>query len=85
MNLTLTEQDKLHLKGAGLAAVALVALLLIGRFVHPALSMAVCGLLFPWAIERYQVIRKEGEFSKRDIVLGAIPFEIIAAAWWLLF
>ncbi len=85
MNLTLTEQDKLHLKGAGLAAVALVALLLIGRFVHPALSMAVCGLLFPWAIERYQAIRKEGEFSKRDIVLGAIPFEIIAAAWWLLF
>lgn len=85
MNLTLTEQDKLHLKGAGLAAVALVVLLLIGRFVHPALSMAVCGVLFPWAIERYQVIRKEGEFSKRDIVLGALPFEIIAAAWWLLF
>lgn len=80
----LTDEDKLHLKGAGLAAIALVALLLVALYVHPALSMAACGVLFPWAIERYQVIRREGTFSKRDIVLGALPFEIIAAAWWLL-
>lgn len=85
MNLKLTEQDKLHLKGAGLAALALVVLLCLGVYLHVALPMALAGVLFPWAIERYQVIRKEGEFSKRDIVLGAIPFEIIAVLLWLLF
>lgn len=85
MNLKLTEQDKLHLKGAALAALALVVLLYLGIYLHVALPMALTGVLFPWAIERYQVIRKEGEFSKRDIVLGAIPFEIIAVLLWLLF
>lgn len=85
MNLKLDEADRKHLIGCLIAAGALGVLLLIGRYVHPALAMAVCGLVFPWAIERYQAIRKEGVASKRDMVLGAIPFEIIAAAWWLIF
>lgn len=85
MNLKLDDADRKHLIGNMLAAGTLGVLILIAIYLHPALAMAACGFVFPWAIERYQAIRHEGTPSKRDIVLGAIPFEIIAVAWWLLF
>lgn len=74
----------LHLQGGLIAALALVCLLAVAHYSHPALAVAVAGPLFGWGIERYQAIRREGTPDNRDILTTAAPFEAVALVIWLL-
>lgn len=82
--MTIPEDTRLHLIGGLIVAVALVALLELGSRAHPALAVAVAGPLFAWGVERYQAIRRAGTPEKRDLIATALPFEVVAAALWLL-
>lgn len=82
--MNLPEDTRMHLIGGLVVAIALVVLIEIARRAHPALAIALAGPLFAWGVERYQAIRHAGAPQTRDLIATALPFELLAAAVWML-
>jgi hypothetical protein len=76
--------DKLkHLRGGAVLALSIAALVLLGAWSLPA-AIAVGGTVACGVVEWYQRYRGQGKAEWGDLVAGAAPSWVLAAAWcWL--
>lgn len=80
MKIELASDTIKHLKGGTLAALALIACVVVANYTHIAVSLFLAGPALGYAVERYQVLRREGTYERRDMINTAIPFWVFAVA-----